>query len=61
MQSWIAIMKTEKPKSKRRAQPSLLLKQMKMETRQSKENKIERMIEAKVDQALRRLNDEPPT
>jgi hypothetical protein len=54
-------MKTEKPKSKRRAQPSLLLKQTEMETRQSREKKIERMIEAKVDQALRRLNDEPPT
>ena len=53
-------MKTDKSKPKRRAQPSLLLKQMKMETRQSREDKIERMIEAKVDQALRRLSDEPP-
>lgn len=53
-------MKTEKPKSKRRAQPSIMLKQMEMETRQSKEDKIERMIEAKVDQALQRLIDEPP-
>lgn len=54
-------MKTDKSKPKRRAQPSLLLKQIEAETEQSKKNRIDQMIEAKVDEALRRLNDELPT
>ena len=54
-------MKTDKPKLKRRNQPSLLRKQMDAETEQSKREKLDHMIEAKVGQALRRLVDEIPT
>lgn len=61
MWSWMQTMKTDKPKLKRRNQPSLLRKQMEAETEQSKKEKLDHMIEAKVGQALRCFVNEIPT
>ncbi len=53
-------MKTDKPTPRRRVLSGLLHKQMEGETELSRRIKINYMIEAKVDQALRRLIDERP-